>query len=100
MAKEYPSDHDRCVEKVSDLFKDSAALKSRMIESGAPDVLVSMASRVVQSIEAGGKVMLCGNGGSAADAQHLAAELLSYKENQLHKAIKASALVEVETDDE
>ena len=32
--------------------------------------------------------------------RHLAAELLSYKENQLHKAIKASALVEVETDDE
>jgi D-sedoheptulose 7-phosphate isomerase len=31
---------------------------------------------IVNSIEAGGKVLLCGNGGSAADAQHLAAELI------------------------
>lgn len=31
---------------------------------------------VVASIRGGGKVLLCGNGGSAADAQHLAAELL------------------------
>lgn len=31
---------------------------------------------IVASINAGGKVLLCGNGGSAADAQHLAAELV------------------------
>jgi D-sedoheptulose 7-phosphate isomerase len=31
---------------------------------------------IVASIKAGGKVLLCGNGGSAADAQHLAAELV------------------------
>jgi D-sedoheptulose 7-phosphate isomerase len=31
---------------------------------------------IVDSITAGGKVLLCGNGGSAADAQHLAAELI------------------------
>ena len=32
--------------------------------------------KIVQSISSGGKVMFCGNGGSAADAQHLAAELM------------------------
>jgi D-sedoheptulose 7-phosphate isomerase len=31
---------------------------------------------IVRSISNGGKVLLCGNGGSAADAQHLAAELV------------------------
>jgi D-sedoheptulose 7-phosphate isomerase len=31
---------------------------------------------VVSSLRSGGKVLLCGNGGSAADAQHLAAELI------------------------
>lgn len=31
---------------------------------------------IVASLEGGGKVLLCGNGGSAADAQHLAAELV------------------------
>jgi D-sedoheptulose 7-phosphate isomerase len=31
---------------------------------------------IYQSLKAGGKIMLCGNGGSAADAQHLAAEFV------------------------
>ena len=35
------------------------------------------ASRVVHSLRAGGKLMVCGNGGSAADAQHWAGELVS-----------------------
>jgi D-sedoheptulose 7-phosphate isomerase len=35
-----------------------------------------MADVCVESIAAGGKLLMCGNGGSAADAQHLAAELL------------------------
>lgn len=34
-----------------------------------------ISSRLISVIRAGGKVMFCGNGGSAADAQHLAAEL-------------------------
>ena len=35
-----------------------------------------MSVDITQSIQNGGKIMLCGNGGSAADAQHLAAEML------------------------
>jgi len=38
---------------------------------------VVAAARMIESgLSAGGKVMFCGNGGSAADAQHLAAELM------------------------
>lgn len=33
-----------------------------------------VAERVLETFEAGGKLLFCGNGGSAADAQHLAAE--------------------------
>lgn len=40
------------------------------------DIIVRMAEVIYQSVRQGGKVLLCGNGGSAADAQHLAAELL------------------------
>jgi D-sedoheptulose 7-phosphate isomerase len=40
-----------------------------------PDVDAA-ASRLVDVLEGGGRVLACGNGGSAADAQHLAAELL------------------------
>jgi D-sedoheptulose 7-phosphate isomerase len=39
-------------------------------------ILADIAYKVVESIRAGGKIMFCGNGGSAADSQHLAAELV------------------------
>lgn len=38
------------------------------------DPVADLADRVLAVLSAGGKVMFCGNGGSAADAQHLAAE--------------------------
>jgi D-sedoheptulose 7-phosphate isomerase len=41
------------------------------------DDLVAAAEILVDSLRAGGKVLICGNGGSAADAQHLATELVS-----------------------
>jgi D-sedoheptulose 7-phosphate isomerase len=39
-------------------------------------ILAEIANKVVDSLRAGGKIMFCGNGGSAADSQHLAAELV------------------------
>lgn len=39
-------------------------------------VVQSAADAVLDTLQRGGKVMFCGNGGSAADAQHLAAELV------------------------
>ena len=40
------------------------------------DVIQLMAERCKEALKAGNKVLFCGNGGSAADAQHLAAELI------------------------
>jgi D-sedoheptulose 7-phosphate isomerase len=60
---------------VEALFAESVAVKERTIAACA-DTLVSMAQVIHSSLQAGGKLLLCGNGGSAADAQHLAAELL------------------------
>ena len=37
---------------------------------------------ICEALTSGKKVLLCGNGGSAADAQHIAAELVGYYENQ------------------
>jgi D-sedoheptulose 7-phosphate isomerase len=48
------------------------ALRSAEIE----EAVDAISGALVNSLRAGGKVMLCGNGGSAADAQHLAAELI------------------------
>jgi D-sedoheptulose 7-phosphate isomerase len=39
-------------------------------------LLAAIADKVVETLRAGGKIMFCGNGGSAADSQHLAAELV------------------------
>ena len=48
------------------------------------EVNIDEASKlIIESLESGGKIMFCGNGGSAADSQHLAAELIGrYKKNR------------------
>ena len=43
------------------------------LDALAPDV-TRAAQRIADALSSGGKVMFCGNGGSAADSQHLAAE--------------------------
>lgn len=62
-------------EKIKSIFENSIALKIKCIEDGF-DSIVKMGDAIVESIVNGGKLLLCGNGGSAADAQHLAAELV------------------------
>lgn len=58
-----------------DLFARSIALKREVMEHHL-EPLAAMAEVCTTSLASGGKLLLCGNGGSAADAQHLAAELL------------------------
>jgi D-sedoheptulose 7-phosphate isomerase len=41
------------------------------------EALEALARKMTDCLKAGGKIMLCGNGGSAADAQHFAAELVN-----------------------
>lgn len=62
-------------DKVNSLFEKSIALKRKCISQGLGSI-VRMGDAIVESILNGGKLLLCGNGGSAADAQHLAAELV------------------------
>ncbi|MEG3641574.1 D-sedoheptulose-7-phosphate isomerase [Magnetococcus sp. PR-3] len=59
-----------------DLFERSLALKTRMLDGPYMAQLATMGQAMAQALGAGGKLLFCGNGGSAADAQHLAAELL------------------------
>lgn len=53
----------------------SIAVKQQIIAKHLPEI-VGISRNLAECIARGGKVLLCGNGGSAADAQHLAAELL------------------------
>jgi D-sedoheptulose 7-phosphate isomerase len=54
---------------------ESAAVKTATIEACTP-VLLEAAGMIEGTLHNRGKLLLCGNGGSAADAQHLAAELV------------------------
>ena len=55
---------------------ESADTKRRTAEQ-CEDAVLAAADLIAQSFRAGGKVLICGNGGSAADCQHMAAEFVS-----------------------
>jgi len=57
-------------------FRESADLKLSSAQLLAVPI-AQAAARMVESLRAGGKILACGNGGSAADAQHFAAELVN-----------------------
>jgi D-sedoheptulose 7-phosphate isomerase len=57
-------------------FRESADVKVRFVQQNA-EVLARAVKMIVQAFEAGHKVLLFGNGGSAADAQHIAAEFVN-----------------------
>ena len=60
------------------MIGESAALLARMAADPALcEATERAAAMVVEALRAGGKLLLCGNGGSAADAQHWAGELVA-----------------------
>jgi D-sedoheptulose 7-phosphate isomerase len=64
------------ISRVAAHFTESANLKLSAAESLAAPIARGGAL-LAESLRAGGKVMACGNGGSAADSQHFAAELVN-----------------------
>ncbi len=61
------------------------------LEKSSTEAIASIAEAIVKSIKAGGRVYICGNGGSAADAQHIASELVNRFEKE-RMALPATAL--------
>ncbi|MCK4594250.1 D-sedoheptulose 7-phosphate isomerase [bacterium] len=59
-----------------------AAENLARVSEGLPGGVAASAGLIIESLRAGGKVILCGNGGSAADAQHIAAELVGRFETE------------------
>ncbi len=62
------------VKRIGKHFSESAQLKTQSAKV-LPEALSQAAQRLVQCLMNEGKILACGNGGSAADAQHFAAEL-------------------------
>ena len=82
--------------RYEELVLERLLYSARLKESVARrdnDVIVAMATMITDTFKEGGKVLLCGNGGSAADAQHLAAELtIRYRSSVDRPALPAIAL--------
>lgn len=64
------------INRINQHFTDSAHLKLQAMGLLA-EPLASASERMVECLMKEGKILSCGNGGSAADAQHFAAELLN-----------------------
>ena len=66
---------DSSIATIKDRLRLAAKVTGAMSESGA-DSIAAAADLIATSFRRNGKVLLCGNGGSAADCQHMAAELV------------------------
>jgi D-sedoheptulose 7-phosphate isomerase len=77
---------------ITDSLKDSSAIKLKVLESCYDDIFKA-SELILSTIKSGNKLMLCGNGGSAADSQHLATEFMIRLSHDINrKAIPAIAL--------
>ena len=59
-----------------EISRSMQVLQAMLDDSALSDTVVRLSAACTKSIASGGKVMFCGNGGSAGDSQHLAAELV------------------------
>ncbi|MEK6647345.1 MAG: D-sedoheptulose 7-phosphate isomerase [Candidatus Firestonebacteria bacterium] len=81
---------DKIEKKIKDGLIESSRLKNQVAKSLSGDIK-KLANLLIKICKAGGKVVLCGNGGSAADAQHIAGELVGRFMRE-RKAIPAISL--------
>ena len=73
---DYTMKADMNMNRIEEAIGQSIAVKQAILaDTRLMQTVGEAASRIEQSLRAGGKIHFCGNGGSAADAQHLAAEL-------------------------
>ncbi len=64
-------------EKIEASVRDSILQKERVLTDGQGVTFIETVSKtIIECIRRGGKLLICGNGGSAADSQHFAAELV------------------------
>ena len=91
------------IQRVNEHFIESIAAKQQAMEVLSPGIAVA-AEKMVACLMNEGKILACGNGGSAADAQHFAAEMVGRFEKErpglaaLSLATDTSALTAIAND--
>jgi len=73
--------HDRLSARASAHFVESIAVKQEALKL-LPEYVAKGVIAMTNCLQSGGKILACGNGGSAADAQHFAAELVGRFERE------------------
>jgi len=77
-----------CDKNIADLIAIVYKLQETMTEN-----LILASNQIVKTFESGGKLLICGNGGSAADSQHLAAEFISsFSKDLMRQSLPAISL--------
>lgn len=77
--------------KIKGMIDDSIRTKQQVAQTQLVNIETA-ATRIIESYKKGGKLILFGNGGSAADAQHIAAELVHKFELEHRRGLAAIAL--------
>ena len=81
-------------EKIIGEIQDSIEAKQKVLDnSEILKTLELMADQITETLKKGGKILLCGNGGSASDALHFAGEIVGrfQKERKAYNAIALNA---------
>ena len=78
-------------ENIKNQILESAKIKNKIVEDGVEQI-EKAAEVFINCIKNGGKILWCGNGGSAGDAQHLATELMGGMTDHDRKPIPSIAL--------
>lgn len=82
------------IDIIKQRLNDSIAVKQALLaDSSFVEVVSNLADKMVESIAVGGKIVLCGNGGSASDALHFAGEIVGrfVKERKAWPAVVLNA---------
>ncbi len=78
---------------VEKIFVESIKVKEETLKKNA-DVIAASATEISKALKRGNKILICGNGGSAADSQHIAAEFIG----RFQKERRAFAAIALTTD--
>lgn len=90
MTAAQPVQQNEMETKIRQMADDSLDIKRRFFDQSTAEV-AKAARIIIAAMRAGGKLLIFGNGGSAADAQHIAAEL-AFKMGRERQALPAVAL--------
>lgn len=84
------------IRKIADSITESIHTKAELMEQSAEDI-EHIGLLLARSIQKGGKILFCGNGGSAADSQHLAAELVVRLRSHINRPALPGLALTVDT---